>query len=201
METAVGLLRPTAGRVLVDGRTPSRRRDWLATMRHVGYVPQDPRLPARATVEEALLYAAWLKRVPRAELSGAALAAASLVDLRDKMSVRAGSLSGGMRRRLAVGQALVHEPAVLVLDEPTVGLDPAQRLALHKVLLRLGRERAILISTHLADDLARLCEHVVVLRNGEVAWEGDLHTLPNAATHLHDAVDELLLAQIGDVEE
>lgn len=200
METVVGILRPVSGRVLVEARAPSRRRDRRAAMRDVGYVPQEPRLPSRATVEEALLYAAWLKSVPRGELRAAALRAARRVDLQDKMSATAGSLSGGMRRRLAVAQALVHEPAVLVLDEPTVGLDPAQRLALHRVLLQLGEDTAILLSTHLADDLARLCRQVVVLRHGDVAWEGDLHTLPDAARNMHDAVDRMLLAQIGDAD-
>jgi ABC-2 type transport system ATP-binding protein len=200
METVVGILRPVSGRVLVAGRAPSQRRDRRAAMRDVGYVPQEPRLPSRATVEEALLYAGWLKNVARGELRAAAHEAARRVDLQDKLSATAGSLSGGMRRRLAVAQALVHEPAVLVLDEPTVGLDPAQRLALHRVLLELAEDRAILLSTHLADDLARLCTQVVVLRDGEVAWEGDLHTLPDAAENMHDAVDRLLLAQIGDVD-
>lgn len=163
--TLVGLRRPESGAVSMSGLDPYSRRNRKEFMRAVGLVPQDSPLLAAARIEDVLDYAAWLKGVRRH------VAATRIPALLEKLRIeglrgrKVGALSGGERRRVSIGAALVHEPRLLVLDEPTVGLDPIQRVSLREVLIDLATERTLLLSTHLVEDVTG-ADRVVALGGG-----------------------------------
>lgn len=172
-----GVASPAAGRVEVAGRTMARGRRGRAARQVLGYVPQSMQFPQRARLVQVLHHAAWLRRVPRADSEQAVARALSVVDLQDRAGARVRSLSGGMLRRLTVAQALVHDPQVLVLDEPTAGLDPQQRLAMRRYLRSLGERATVLVATHLAEDVTAVADSVVVLGGGAVLYDGGLAEL------------------------
>ena len=129
-----------------------------------------------------LRYVAWLKKVPTRSVADAieqAMANTGLTELADR---KLRSLSGGMVRRLAVAQALVNQPSLLVLDEPAAGLDPEQRIEMRRILRAIGRDRSLVISTHHVDDLVTLADRVVVLNKGRITFSGDVSTLNALAT-------------------
>lgn len=195
-----GVSSPREGRVVVDGRPMTRGRGGQAARGSLGYVPQAMQFPPRARLEQVLHHAAWLRRVPRSGAEEAVRRALSVVDLQDRAGARVGSLSGGMLRRLAVAQALVHDPRVLVLDEPTAGLDPQQRLGMRRYLRALGERATVLMATHLAEDVTAVADSVVVLGGGAVLYDGDLDGLvsggPGASAGM-SALDAALSALLG----
>lgn len=169
MRILATVLAPDAGTVRLLGRDPRDPRERTEIRRRLGYMPQEPGFHARFTAFEFLDYVAILKehtdRRARHDEVRRVLARVGLEDVAGK---RTRALSGGMRRRLALAQALLGDPRLLVLDEPTAGLDPEQRLRFRELLSELGEERAILVSTHQTEDVAALCPHVVVLAEGRV---------------------------------
>ena len=116
--------------------------------------------------------------------------ALDLVDLADVAGKKIAKLSGGQRRRLGLAQALLGDPALLVLDEPTVGLDPSQRASLRRTLSRAGERSTVLISTHQTEDVAALCERVIVLSDGEVRFDGSVVELVGTAAGMVWLCDE-----------
>ena len=179
MRCIVGLQTPSHGVVRVAGADAhaSRARAKLGGI--IGYLPQDPVLPGRTSLEQALHYAAWLKGVARADRRDAVWRAAARFDLSDRLGSRISSLSGGMRRRAALAQAVVHNPMVVVLDEPSVGLDPVQRVELRNVLQELASTSLVLLSTHLVEDVSSLAERILVLRDGRQVFAGSTLDLVN----------------------
>jgi ABC-2 type transport system ATP-binding protein len=167
---ALALLdRADHGSIRLAGRSATRDRS--ALLATVGYLPQAPDFFPGFTVESVVTYAAWLKAVPRAQRAEAVAVAIAAVGLDARRRDRVSTLSGGMRRRLAVAEAIVHSPAIVILDEPTAGLDPRQRAELQQVIRGIGRERCVLVSTHLTDDVAAAADAVVVLLDGRVAFD------------------------------
>ena len=165
-------LRPRSGSVAYDGVALSSTRVRQAYQRSVGYLPQDPGWFEGFTALELCEYMAGLRLVPRRSRLGAAKSALSAVGLEHAASTKLSALSGGQRRRAFLAQALVHDPAVLILDEPTAGLDPVQRIQLRELVQQLGSARMVLLSTHLVEDVAHSCERVFVLNEGHVVWTG-----------------------------
>uniref|UniRef100_UPI00248420CB ABC transporter ATP-binding protein n=1 Tax=Nocardioides stalactiti TaxID=2755356 RepID=UPI00248420CB len=162
-----GSLRPTRGAVLLDG-DPSR----AVLRQRVGWMPQDIQ-PARGmTAAEQVEYVAWLAGRPRRDARRAAWTAIEQVDLADQARTRASELSGGQLRRLGLAQTLAQGGSVLLLDEPTAGLDPAQALGFREVLRRLDTPGGVVVSTHQATDLASDVDRVVVLVGGAIGFEG-----------------------------
>jgi ABC-2 type transport system ATP-binding protein len=164
---------PTAGTVQLLGRDPSDPAQRLAVRRRLGYVPQEVGLYASFSVFDFVDYIAVLKEhADRAARHDEVRRVQAAVDLADERSRKIRKLSGGMRRRVVLAQALLGDPALLVLDEPTVGLDPEQRLRFRQLISRQAEDRCVVLSTHLADDVEALCHRVVVLDHGEVAFSG-----------------------------
>ena len=124
---------------------------------------------------------AWLQGVPKRDRGDSVARALDMVDLADKRASRISSLSGGMQRRLGIAQAVVHDPQVVVLDEPTVGLDPLQRVAVREVLAGLGRQRVLVVSTHLVEDVRALAVRVFVMTSGRIAYDGTVSGLEDQA--------------------
>lgn len=167
MRILAGLLEPTAGRVLwqgaVMGPASTRRQPRL------GYLPQDPGFYPELTGARMLEHLLILKGIqdPRglARLARELLAAVNLEGAADQ---RVGQYSGGMRRRLGIAQAIAGQPELLILDEPTAGLDPEERHRFHRLLVELAEARVILLSTHLVDEVAALCPRLAVLHRGRL---------------------------------
>lgn len=147
----------------------------------VGYLPQDVDMPVNATCEEFLHYVAWAHRVPAQKRSCAVEDALTHVNLTERRTHKIRSLSGGMVRRLGVASALINDPLLLLLDEPTVGLDPRQRLSLRRVISAAKGTRMVLVSTHLVEDIRSIADRVIVLGDGKIVFDGNVSTLEEFA--------------------
>jgi len=167
------VVEPDAGRVSVFGLDPRQAAQRVEIRRRLGYLPQELGYHRHFTVAAFLDYVAILKEITdrrrRAEEVARVLAA---VGLESRARIRIRALSGGMRQRLGIAQALLGQPGLLVLDEPTAGLDPEQRLRFRELLSGLPGDPVIVLSTHQADDIAAICPHVVVLLQGQVHFAG-----------------------------
>lgn len=163
----------------VDTTRPAGRR---LARRSIGYLPQYFGYFPRFTVIEFVEYAAWLKGVPGQRLRLRALAAIEKVDLSSRANHQLRKLSGGMLRRVGIAQAIVHKPALIVLDEPTAGLDPQQRIQFRAFVRDLPRGTSALISTHLVEDVNHLGAHVLVLADGAIEFAGSPAELTAEAT-------------------
>jgi ABC-2 type transport system ATP-binding protein len=166
MRVLTGFLRPSAGRVRVGGVDAAS--DPVAVRRLIGYVPESAPVPRELTAREFLSYCARLRRVPRGRRRpavGAALKQSGLERVADQVI---GTLSRGYRQRVALAQALVHDPPVLVLDEPTASLDPRQVAETRALIEKLGRHRTVLLSSHLLSEVSLLCQRVVIIDRGRV---------------------------------
>jgi ABC-2 type transport system ATP-binding protein len=174
LRVITGDLRPTSGSLSLPGVAGRGRR-------RVGYLPQDAGWPGQFTVLEFLTYLAWARGVRRSTRRVQVDAAIEAVDLTTLRGVRLGRLSGGQRRRALLAQALLGDPALLVLDEPTAGFDPAQRVAFRELIGRLAPGRTVVISTHLVEDVELLADWVTVLSEGHVSYDGTKEELVGVA--------------------
>lgn len=172
MRILVTLMKPSSGQVLVNGKDAATHRDYVRSM--LGYLPQDFSFFSNLKTYEFLDYAARLagmkSRRKRKEAVERMLEEVALFDVRNR---KAGKLSGGMKRRLGIAQALINDPKIIIVDEPTTGLDPEERIRFRNLLARLGSKDVIIIlSTHIVADISSTCEHMALLNRGEVAFTG-----------------------------
>lgn len=173
-----GILRPSSGGLQVgayDGNTESGR---TAIKRLLGYLPQELGLYPDLKVAEFLDYIAILKRMDdsrKRRLHVEELL--ETVALQDVAKRKIKTLSGGMKRRVGIAQALLDDPRLLIVDEPTVGLDPEERMRLRNLLADLGTHRTVLLSTHLVEDIAQICQRMAVLKNGQLLFQGQVTDL------------------------
>ena len=182
MRVLATVLAPDAGRLRLLGQDPADRDALPAIRRRLGYMPQEPGFHQRFTAFEFVDYVAILKELTvRRERHDEVRRVLALVGLEDVMGRKIKALSGGMRRRVALAQALLGDPRMLILDEPTAGLDPEQRLRFRELISRLAEDRCVLISTHQTEDVSALCRRVVVLRDGDALFSGAPRELAEAA--------------------
>ncbi|MFE6359821.1 ABC transporter ATP-binding protein [Streptomyces sp. NPDC057806] len=163
---------PSGGRVEMLGEDIGDPRGRAAVRRRLGYLPQEFGYYPGFTVREFVAYMAWLKEMPAAATPAAVERAVARVGLTDRIDARIRTLSGGMVRRVGIAQAVVNDPAVLLLDEPTAGLDPEQRMEFRELLRELGATATVLVSTHLVEDVAAACTEVTLLASGRLAHRG-----------------------------
>ncbi|GII81727.1 ABC transporter ATP-binding protein [Sphaerisporangium rufum] len=166
------VLRPAGGTLEVLGRPATGRTGLREPRRRIGYLPQEFGYYRRFTVREFVEYMAWLKEVPGADVPAATQRAIDRVGLADRADHRMKTLSGGMLRRAGIAQAIVNDPVLLLLDEPTVGLDPAQRVRLRELLQTLGADTCVVVSTHLVEDVAAACTGVLLMADGRLVFQG-----------------------------
>ncbi|MFI0787171.1 ABC transporter ATP-binding protein [Streptomyces lydicus] len=164
--------RPYRGRVELLGHDLSGHRGLAAARRRLGYLPQDFGYYPGFTVRDFVAYVAWLKEMPGAQAGPAVERAVARVGLADRIDAKVKTLSGGMVRRVGIAQAVVNDPDVLLLDEPTAGLDPEQRVEFRSLLRELGADRTVIVSTHLVEDVAVACTDVTLIESGRVAYRG-----------------------------
>ncbi|RAJ69893.1 ABC-2 type transport system ATP-binding protein [Streptomyces sp. Amel2xB2] len=167
------VLRPAAGSLELLGEPAGGTGEaHRALRRRIGYLPQEFGYYKRFTVREFVEYMAWLKEVPKADVPAAVQRAVERVGLADRADDRMKTLSGGMVRRVGIAQAVVNDPAILLLDEPTAGLDPVQRLRFRELLQELGADTCVVVSTHLVEDVAAACTDVVLFAEGRLRFQG-----------------------------
>ncbi len=164
-----GYLAPTEGRVLLNGHDPLLQPE--LAKQELGYLPEHPPLYDEMTVEEYLCFAAALKQVKRRAIPAHVREIMQKTGLSEMRERLLGNLSKGYRQRAGLAQALCGDPAVLVLDEPTVGLDPKQITEIRALIRRLGAGRTILFSSHMLGEVRQLCDRVVILHRGEVRMQ------------------------------
>jgi ABC-2 type transport system ATP-binding protein len=164
---------PDSGQVRLLGGDPGNSAERVGIRRRLGYLPQEPGFHPHFTVFAFVDYIAVLKELTeRRRRHTEVRRVLDLVGLTAVRHKKIKALSGGMRRRVALAQALLGEPALLVLDEPTAGLDPEQRLHFRELISNLAERRTVVLSTHQTEDVAALCQHVVVLDKGAVRFAG-----------------------------
>ena len=169
MATAIG---PTSGTLRLLGRDPGVYGPRREIRRRLGYLPQQLGYYPGFTVAEFVEYFALLKEVPAARIPAAVAAALGSVELGGRAKTKLRALSGGMLRRAGVAQAIVNEPGLLLLDEPTAGLDPEQRVAFRALLRHLGQRATVVVSTHLVEDVGTACAQVALMDGGKVVFQG-----------------------------
>jgi ABC-type multidrug transport system ATPase subunit len=163
---------PTSGTLRLldrDPRVHSQRRE---IRRRLGYLPQNPGYYPGFTVTEFVEYFALLKEMPTALVPAAVATAVERVGLADSSHARLRTLSGGMLRRAAIAQAIVNEPELLLLDEPTAGLDPEQRVTFRALLRELGQRATVVVSTHLVEDVGAACGQLALIDHGRIVFHG-----------------------------
>lgn len=175
-----GILDPTSGNVQYGGVPIGLIRRFLA--RWVGYLPQDAGLPRNLSSREYLAYYAALYEIPPAERAERVHTLLKEVGLGDKINEKIGSLSGGMRQRVAVARTLLRLPSIIIVDEPTVGLDPRERIRFRNLLSRLAASRIVLFSTHVVEDVAISCDRVLVIAKSRLRFDGSPLELAQQAT-------------------
>jgi ABC-type multidrug transport system ATPase subunit len=169
MATVVG---PNSGRLRLLGRDPGHNDQRREIRRRLGYLPQHLGYYPGFTVAEFVEYFALLKEMPAARVRAAVAVAIERVDLGDQGKAKLRTLSGGMLRRAGIAQAIVNEPDLLLLDEPTAGLDPEQRVAFRGLLRDLGQRATVVVSTHLVEDVGVACAQVAVMDRGRIVFHG-----------------------------
>ena len=178
MKLLVAALLPTTGSILVDGQPLTRVERQLKA--RLGYLPQDFGLFDELTVEQFLDYMAALKglRGPRAVIRQVIRS----VNLEEKARAKIRTLSGGQRQRVGIAQALLGDPELLILDEPTVGLDPEERIHFRNLFSQTAQNRLVLLSTHIIEDIQSVCGQLVVIDQGQVLFSGTPEALIQTAT-------------------
>jgi ABC-type multidrug transport system ATPase subunit len=196
MRIVSGLLEPTSGAVTLDGE--DILTDPQAVWRHLGYLPQDFGFPPHMTGQAMLTYLLKLKGVEAP--GGTKKLAAELlerVNLSHAAKRKLKGYSGGMRQRLGIAQALAGNPKLIIVDEPTAGLDPEERLRFYRLLAELAENRTVVLSTHIVEDVSVLCPRFAVIRQGKLVAEttpGDARA-SIAGTIYEGAVDRADLAE------
>lgn len=182
MRILAGVIHPTAGSVHIGGHDMARADERIAVKRVLGYLPQDLGLYPELNGQEFLDYIAVLKGMSdRANRRGRVQELLDVVGLTDVAARKLKTLSGGMRQRIGIAQALLNDPRLLIVDEPTAGLDPEERIRFRTLLTQLAADRTVILSTHIVDDIAQTSHQVAVLASGRLIFHGSTNELSEAA--------------------
>lgn len=170
MRMITGYLTATSGRVRVGGLEVER--DPLAVRARIGYMPENVALYPEMRVEEYLRYRAAVEGVPRAEIRERVASVSERCMVGDVRRQLVGTLSKGYRQRVGLAGALIHRPPVLILDEPTVGLDPRQIVKIRELITELGRDHTVILSTHILPEVEQVCRRVLIIDDGKIVADG-----------------------------
>ncbi len=181
LRTLATILPPLNGTLHIAGNVVNSEKSAHRARRDIGFLPQTFGYFPGFTVYDFVRYCAWLRQVPSSRAHAAVVDAIENVGLTDRSRDKLKTLSGGMIRRVGIAQAIVGGSRLILLDEPTVGLDPAQRLEFRQVIRALQRNVGVVLSTHLVEDVAAVCDKVAVLDAGTVTFHGTVDELIGAA--------------------
>lgn len=170
MRLICGILKPTTGNIYCDNiEIASMGAEYRKLL---GYLPQDFGYYDEFTAERFLRYMAALKALPKEYADSRIEELLDVVELKNKKKKKLKTFSGGMIRRIGIAQALLNDPEILILDEPTAGLDPKERVRFRKVISSLGKNRIVLLSTHIVSDIDYIADKILIMKNGELIQEG-----------------------------
>lgn len=199
MNILTGYLSATSGQVTVAGHPLPEEADEAKAC--VGYLPEQPPLYPEMTVGEYLNFVAELKKVPRAQRKEQVLRAARRTGLEKVLPRLIRSLSKGYKQRVGIAQALLGSPKIIILDEPTVGLDPAQVIEMRKLIRELGKAHTVILSSHILSEVQAVCQQVLILSKGKLAASGTLQELTAGGRSLEEVFLALTGAQTDPEEE
>ncbi|MDH5355821.1 MAG: ABC transporter ATP-binding protein [Gammaproteobacteria bacterium] len=175
MQIITGNLAPSEGQVTINGfdiiEAPRQAKS------QIGYLPEHPPVYRDASVDEYLTYCAQLRRVARSEISQAVTLVKQSCGLNEVGQRLIGNLSKGFQQRVGIAQAIIHNPPVVILDEPTVGLDPIQIREIRSLIKSLGEERSVILSTHILSEVQATCDRVQIIREGELIYNAPIEAL------------------------
>lgn len=199
MNILTGYLSATSGQVTVAGHPLPEEADEAKAC--VGYLPEQPPLYPEMTVGEYLNFVAELKKVPRAQRKEQVLRAARRTGLEKVLPRLIRSLSKGYKQRVGIAQALLGSPKIIILDEPTMGLDPAQVIEMRKLIRELGKAHTVILSSHILSEVQAVCQQVLILSKGKLAASGTLQELTADGRSLEEVFLALTGAQTDPEEE
>ena len=190
MRMICGILRPTAGTISFDGMDVSEElyRDAL------GYLPQDFGYYPSFTGQDFLLYIAALKGLGKDATKRKCEELLRTVNLEAAADKKIKTYSGGMKQRLGIAQALLNDPKIIVLDEPTAGLDPKERVRFRNMIAQLGENAMVLLSTHIVSDVEHIADRILMMKDGKIIWDGQQEDLPVD-------LEEFYLREFGGVDD
>jgi len=175
MQVITGNLAPSAGEVSIAGHDILEAP--RAAKQHLGYLPEQPPVYRDASVDEYLRYCARLHRIPRGQVIASVDRVKQLCGLEDVGRRLIGNLSKGYQQRVGIAQAIVHDPQVVILDEPTVGLDPIQIREIRTLIRTLGSQHSVILSTHILSEVQATCDRVQIIRAGELIYSASTESL------------------------
>lgn len=178
MKTLVGLLEKKSGEISVCGIDISNRKEIREI---IGYLPQDFNMYPNMKVDEALKYLGTLSGMKSNILNKRVEDVLDLINLQNDRKKKVKSLSGGMKRRLGIGQAIIHNPKVLIVDEPTAGLDPEERIRFRNILADLAEDKVVILSTHIAGDIESTSKNLAIMNEGKIVFNGKVDDLKGMA--------------------
>ncbi|MFI3325198.1 MAG: ABC transporter ATP-binding protein [Clostridia bacterium] len=195
MRMICGVLQPNNGEITFDGIDVLKEeyRDIL------GYLPQDFGYYPNFTAMEFLLYIASLKGIPKDRAKQKANELLETVSLTKWKKKKIKKFSGGMRQRLGIAQAMLNNPKILILDEPTAGLDPKERVRFRNLISSLGKDRIVLLSTHIVSDIEHIANQIIVMKNGEFIQKGTLEQLKKSTGLVDSTLEDLYLYYFSEV--
>lgn len=176
MNMLAGILRPDQGRITISGWSLADQP--MQARARLGYLPEQPPLYPELTVDDYLLYCAKLRRVVSAKLESSLNQAKQRCGLQTCGQRLIRHLSKGYQQRVGIAQAIIHEPDIIILDEPTIGLDPVQIIEIRKLIRELGNRHSVLLSTHILPEVQSVCDRVLIIREGKVRLDAPLSALP-----------------------
>ena len=171
----VGILKSDGGQILVDG--VDARKMGTEFLSQIGYLPQYPQFYKSFEVLDFLLYMGALKNIPKEKAKARAMELLEIVNLTDTAHKKIGALSGGMRQRVGIAQAMLNDPHILILDEPTAGLDPQERIRFRNLITKFADNRIVLLATHIVTDIEFIANQVVLLKAGHLLKQDAPDTL------------------------
>jgi len=194
MQMISGVLAPSAGRILINGL------DLLDKPREaknqIGYLPEKPPVYPELTVDEYLTYSARLRNIHKSKLTTAIDNAKQRCGLTQVSRRLIGNLSKGYQQRVGIAQAIIHNPAVVILDEPTVGLDPIQIREIRQLIADLGKQHGVILSTHILPEVQAVCSHVQIINQGQLVFSDSMESMNQQMQY-----NQLIVAFIRPPEE
>lgn len=177
MNIICGVLNQTEGAVHINGI--DLRKQPEAARRCIGFLPQNPPLYANLTVDEYLTYSAELRHLPTNNIPAAVEEVKERCGIAHFSSRLIKNLSGGYRQRVGIAQAIIHKPALVVMDEPTNGLDPNQLLEVRKLIKEIAQDHAVLLSSHILSEIHLLCKNIIMIESGKIVFNDSMHAFDN----------------------
>lgn len=178
MRMICGVLKPTSGRICLDGKTVDELgEDYYS---HLGYMPQDFGFYPDFTAREFMLYMAAVKGLDKKEAKERTEKLLSMVNLQEMADKKIKSYSGGMKQRLGIAQAELNDPSILILDEPTAGLDPKERVRFRNLISDFAKEKIVILSTHIVSDVSYIADTILMMKNGRFLLQEPMETVTDS---------------------